>query len=117
MTRLYFRVNARPVPKARPRLGKGVVYTPKRTKVFEQMVGWEAKQAMMAQGWEITSSSVALHCTFHQAHKLCDLSNLIKAVEDACNGVVWVDDVQVVSLVAEYGAGEPGVDVEVEVAA
>jgi crossover junction endodeoxyribonuclease RusA len=116
MNPLRFSVHAKPVPKARPRVSHGHAYTPERTRAFEQVVGWAAKAAMLAQGWETTDRPVALHCVFHQAHKAADLSNLLKAIEDGLNGVAWVDDVQVRSLVAEYGTGEPGVDVVVEVA-
>jgi Holliday junction resolvase RusA-like endonuclease len=115
MKRLYFRVSARPVPKARARVTyKGHGYTPRRTRAFEERVAWEAKAAMLAQGWDLTSQPVSLELTFHQAHPLADLTNLCKSVEDACNCVVWLDDKQVRSLVAQFGNGAPGVDVVVE---
>lgn len=44
-----------------------------------------------------------------------DLSNLVKAIEDAMNGVVFVDDSQVVrSFQTKIYAERPGVDVRVE---
>jgi hypothetical protein len=45
----------------------------------------------------------------------CDLSNMVKAVEDAMNKVVFVDDRQITRLFATKVAHErPGVDVRVE---
>lgn len=44
-----------------------------------------------------------------------DLDNLVKALADACNGVCWVDDVQIVRLFATKTAAEkPGVDIRIE---
>jgi Holliday junction resolvase RusA-like endonuclease len=44
-----------------------------------------------------------------------DVSNLVKIVEDALNGVVWYDDKQIVRLVAEKMFDErPGVELEVQ---
>jgi Holliday junction resolvase RusA-like endonuclease len=43
-----------------------------------------------------------------------DLSNLVKALEDGCDGVVWVDDCQVVDTAcSKWYADIPGVSVEV----
>jgi Holliday junction resolvase RusA-like endonuclease len=40
-----------------------------------------------------------------------DLDNVAKAVLDACNGVAWIDDRQVVRLVVEKGYGaEPRIE-------
>ncbi len=43
-----------------------------------------------------------------------DLDNLVKAVKDALNGVLWRDDSQVIELEAKkiYG-NPPGVEIEV----
>jgi Holliday junction resolvase RusA-like endonuclease len=43
-----------------------------------------------------------------------DADNVAKVVADACNGVVWVDDAQVVELsVSKRYSSTPGVMVEV----
>jgi len=44
-----------------------------------------------------------------------DLSNLVKAIEDAMNGIVYVDDCQIVrAFQTKIYAEQPGVDVRVE---
>ena len=43
-----------------------------------------------------------------------DLDNLIKALTDACNGIVWRDDAQIVRLMAEKRYSEqPGASISV----
>lgn len=44
-------------------------------------------------------------------HVKPDLSKLVRAVEDALTGTVWVDDAQVVHLVAQKTYGAPAVSV------
>ena len=38
-----------------------------------------------------------------------DLDNLAKGVLDAANGILWVDDAQIVQLSVEKQYGEPGI--------
>ena len=47
---LNFVVPGKPVPKGRPRLGKGHVYTPKKTKDYEKKVAMVALQARQICG-------------------------------------------------------------------
>ena len=37
-----------------------------------------------------------------------DLSNIVKTIEDACNGVVWKDDCQIVTMCLSKGWDESG---------
>lgn len=61
------------------------------------------------------SGPVELRLVVHFADKRSDLSNRIKVLEDALQGVAYVDDKQVNRLVAERGreAFPPSVEVEV----
>lgn len=44
-----------------------------------------------------------------------DCDNGAKAILDACNGVIWIDDKQIVRLwVTKVAAEKPGIDVRVE---
>lgn len=50
------------------------------------------------------------------ATKKPDLSNYIKLIEDAANGILWKDDSQIVTLIAhkEYSE-EPRTEIEIEI--
>ena len=53
---------------------------------------------------------------FWRSNKIrCDIDNLIKAVLDALNGVVWKDDDQIIHLVAykNYNKERPRVEIVV----
>jgi len=116
---LRFFVQGDPVPKGRPRLSHGAVYTPKRTQAWETLVAWEARAAMQAAGMDIFTEPVSIALQFYYGNRGADLDNLVKAVWDAFNGVVWCDDVQVVELIARIQRGVPkaqrGVRIEVMV--
>lgn len=95
-----------PVAKARPRIGKnGHVYTPLKTAVFEESIRYMAKTKAPK---EPLSGPVEVHLWFvmpevqshNKYHHVArpDLDNLIKAVCDALNGIVWKDDCQIAHL-------------------
>jgi len=111
---LRFFIPMRPVPKARPRLGKHGAWTPKRTRDFEEKVGWLAKMARNQAGWEVLTGPVYLDLTFVCPPAGADLSNMVKAIEDACNGILYEDDVQIrASAQWIVQRGKPGIIVEV----
>lgn len=112
-----------PVGKGRPRVrmmaAKGkkpipMLYTPKETVEYEDRVRAEAFMSM--QGRELFSGPVELKLqifmpipvSYTKAKKAAarlgklvptkkpDLDNVLKAICDAFNGVVWIDDTQVV---------------------
>ena len=113
-------VPGEPVGKGRPRVtvrgGRPAMYTPEKTASYEQLVRAEAVRAM--RGGELLAGPVELVLEIYagipasyskkkreaarDGHivptKKPDIDNVIKAVCDAFNGVVWVDDVQVVDL-------------------
>ena len=126
-----------PVPKARPRAssigGKPTLYTPATTRAYEQAVKMAAWAAMakapplegavsarvvvtlpVPESWSRAKRADALAGRVRPASRP-DLDNYVKAVLDGCNGAVWRDDSQIVSLSAEkrYGS-EPSAMVEVE---
>lgn len=114
MASISFTVYGRPVPKGRPRFNTntGVVYPPKRTVDFERSVRSAASIAMRGKG--ILTGAVFLEVnsyfmvpkSWSKRKRLDALSgdawhsgkpdgdNLLKAVCDALNGVVWMDDAQ-----------------------
>jgi Holliday junction resolvase RusA-like endonuclease len=52
---------------------------------------------------------------FRRTRQRCDIDNLVKAVQDALNGIAYVDDAQIVSLVAvkAVSPGDPRTEVEI----
>lgn len=132
---LTFHVDLNPVPKGRPRFSKigGFVrtYTPKKTADYESLIKTQAQAAMTTEPLE---SPVAVYLYFRlpiprsypkKRSKACleglerhskkpDLDNLAKSVTDALNGVIYLDDSQIVSLhLTKVYSAVPGVDVMV----
>lgn len=133
---IEFIVPGQPVPKGRPkfaRRGKGVVaYTPAKTVAYESAVQSAATEAMAGRepsarpiklvvnlelevpsSWSKKRRNLALAGQI-RATKKPDADNVLKGLKDACNGIVWKDDAQVVciELWKAYGAS-PGAFVSV----
>ena len=104
------------------------MFTPEKTASYESMVKLVAHRAMAGAGlmaFPVALSLVVLHAIpkswskRKQAAALAgterptskpDADNVAKAIADACNGVVWVDDAQVVELrVSKRYSATPGV--------
>lgn len=98
--------NVKPVPKGRPRFARGRVFTPKATANFEKTLGVIAKTQMLLKSMErfIGPVEMMIHFEYRRPKKTvlssprADLDNLMKAVGDALNGIVFDDDRQVVVL-------------------
>jgi Holliday junction resolvase RusA-like endonuclease len=80
-----------PIPKGRPRLGGGHVYTPERTAKFETTVRWLLRQ----QKIPVLTGDLAVTVTFWVSRHGSDWDNYAKAVCDAANGIGWQDDRQI----------------------
>ena len=89
-----------PVSKARPRFGGGGrVYTPAKTIAYERTLAHHMRAAM--NGRDPVSSRVGLACAFYRkTAQRVDCDNMIKAVSDAANRVIWIDDAQCVEIYA-----------------
>lgn len=110
-----FTVPGRPVPAVRmTQRSKWVNPQAQRYLEYKEMVGWVARQRVekMLEGKVIAKFSFYL-----KPHgRVPDLSNLIKAAEDALNGIAWVDDRQVVGVEAwRYVSKEEPERLEVEI--
>ena len=136
MLHVMFNVDCNPVGKQRPRfrrVGNFVrTYSPKPTTDFESLIKSRAEQAM--GGMEPLETPVALYCYVRlpipqsyskkrlqacldgsERPKKPDLDNVVKAVQDALNGVIYKDDVQIVSLHATKKYDKvPGVEILVK---
>ena len=117
---VMFSVEGKPVPKGRPRFarrGKFVsTYSPKTTVDYETLVSTSAKQAMGATEPLETPLAAYIYITLpipasyskkrtaaclsgeERPTKKSDIDNYCKAIFDGMNGIVYVDDSQIVSL-------------------
>lgn len=122
-----FNVPGKPVGKGRPRAarrGKGItLYTPEKTATYESTVALFASQAMAGRplisgpvdvvmrvvlpipaSWSIRKKDHATDGIVMPTTKP-DMDNVVKAIFDAINGVVWNDDTQVVDLLVRKRYG------------
>lgn len=105
MYRYNLEINIRPIPKARPRLSKFAVYTPKKTADYEKLIAFEWKRRYKNL---ILKNAVKLDLLFcFKKAKSCkkdyhtqrpDIDNLEKAILDGLNKTAFVDDCQVVEM-------------------
>jgi Holliday junction resolvase RusA-like endonuclease len=128
-----FKVDGTPVPKGRPRfarMGKFVrTYTDSKTKNNEDTIKQVALIAMGASKPLETPLeafiyiSLAIPVSYSKKRKeAClngsekpitrgDIDNFCKQVMDACNGIIYVDDRQIISLHSTKVYGEPFIEV------
>lgn len=117
-----FVVPGEPVGKGRPKTAARIVgdraftrhYTPEKTANYESLIAIAAQQAMagreliagpvmveihiavsVPKSWSQKKRAQALAGLIYPTKKP-DKDNVIKAIYDGCNGIVWVDDVQAV---------------------
>jgi Holliday junction resolvase RusA-like endonuclease len=131
-----FTVPGEPIGKGRPRAttraGHAALYTPKKTANYESLIAHAAHQAMagavplecacqvqlsitvgVPASWSKKKQAAALLGEVLPTKKP-DTDNVVKAVFDGMNGVVWRDDVQAVDLFVRKRYGStPGVFVRV----
>ena len=133
---ITFTVPGAPQGKGRPRVGtisgRARVFTPAKTVAYEGLIAHAAQQAMAGRPLidGPVSCSIAIDAPIpaswskrKQAAALAgelmpttrpDLDNVVKAIFDGCNGVLWCDDAQVVDLsVRKRYAATPGVRVTI----
>lgn len=120
---ISFTIPGQPVPKGRPKFARRgsfvQAYTPEKTASYENLVKLHAAQAM-AGGAPITGAvelriwlQVAIPSSMTKRDrakigtggtlpvKKPDLDNVLKALTDAMNGIVYKDDAQIVRAVVD----------------
>jgi Holliday junction resolvase RusA-like endonuclease len=107
-----------PIGKGRPRFGHGRTYSPEKTQRWEQAAAWEARRQYDGEPMEgPLTLTVAAEFTIPKSwpkwrqeaaergpvwHTIRpDASNVLKAVEDALQGVVYRDDSQIVAVAVQ----------------
>lgn len=117
---IIIRITGHPVPQGRPKAtvigGHARIYKPAKSRRWEEDARQVARQVMGIQppvkgciaidvqnhiappaGWPDWKRQAALAGQIKPTGKP-DLSNLLKAAEDALNGIAWVDDAQIVAV-------------------
>ena len=87
-------IPGKPLPKERPRLGKGRTYTSTKTKNQEKFIQAHALKSRIVP----IQGDVRLFLCFFGAHHAADTDNLIKLPLDALNGMAYKDDRQVTDI-------------------
>jgi len=129
---IQFFIPGDPVPKGRPRMTRsGHTYTPEKTRTYESKIALFGSQAMsgkpllegplrvemmvvlpIPERWNKKKKEEALACRLLPTGRK-DLDNFIKCL-DGLNGIVWVDDGQICSIMAKKAYGEmPGMYLEI----
>lgn len=118
-----------PVPPSANRYWRTRVITPRGGKPFVSTYVSEEAEAFKLQVMAVcrergirdvvfpAGTPVSLTMTWYRERKSGDLSNRIKVVEDALNGLVWADDKQVAELHVYRVDGQRPGRVEVTIAA
>jgi Holliday junction resolvase RusA-like endonuclease len=118
---IFFTVPGTPIGKGRARSTRsGRHYTPAKTAAYEELVAWSARVAMGSGKPLEGPVSVQIHAvattpaSWSKKRKdaaywwtnVPDADNIAKSICDGANGILWVDDRQVVSLtvVKQFGA-------------
>lgn len=119
MDYIFFEVPVDPRGKVRPRFTRGgQTYTPRETRAYEQFLrDWYMQRIRggMVEGpmvvtlnflmpipasWSAAKRAAAMRGNIKHDKKP-DIDNLVKAVLDAYNGVIWADDKQIIAIKAE----------------
>lgn len=107
-----FEVPGAPVPLDRARhTAAGAVYNTARVKRAKATIGLHARAAM--RGRHPLAGPVKLRATFWRHRKpdaAPDVSNYLKLLEDALNGIAFGDDAQIVTVVAAKRRAERPAD-------
>lgn len=93
---------------------RGGIYVSDEAKTYR----YNAATAALAAGVRPLAGDLALTVDFYRPRKSGDLSNRIKILEDALNGVAWKDDSQVAVIYARRfdDKDNPRVEVRIEAA-
>lgn len=134
---MRFIVYGKPVGKQRPRFNSRtrIIYTPGKTKGYENAISNACYEHMLKQGLKITKSPCIVRievmvsvpksyskkrreyciCGTEKPNKKPDIDNIAKTIMDGLNGVAYEDDKQVVRLEIEkhYWEHEDAVYIEI----
>ena len=141
MNKLKVTIPGEPSGQGRPRFstrgGFVKAYDPEKSRNYKAFVKYIATHEAMKQGWVYTEEPIKMSVIaymgiakskskkFQQAAldgmerptKKPDLSNIVKGVEDALNGLLYKDDSQIVELkLQKFYSDEPRLEFSLELA-
>ena len=108
-------IEVEPKPAPRPRFGRRA-YMPAEYVAYKAQIG----ELVKLQCTTPLTENLKLQITFRRKYKVQsrrygDLDNLVKGVLDSLNGILFLDDSQVVSLTAEkVQSHEVGIDIDID---
>lgn len=104
---IILEINTKPIPKGRPRLGKYGTYTPGRTREYENLLRIVFQYLKREPSSKMVEAEMVFDFKFSGKNKKPDfriqnpdIENLVKSVMDAGNELLYLDDSQVVSIMA-----------------
>ena len=111
----HFVVDGNPIGKERARTVRtkqGAVrsFTPTKTKQYEERVAMNCRVAL-GRGWKRDGKFAIALAIYHDTNVFPDISNVVKSVEDGCQGVAWNNDKDIWLVNAERHVGKPRVEV------
>ncbi|MBR0061463.1 MAG: RusA family crossover junction endodeoxyribonuclease [Selenomonadaceae bacterium] len=117
MQRINFKIDADPIPAARPRFGNGRTYQPSRNREFRDEVQRAAVVAM--HGHEPMTGEICASLKLYRrfkptARNFGDADNHAKAILDGLNGICYRDDAQIVKLTVEKRTDKTSPRAEIE---
>ncbi len=130
---IHITIPGNPIPQSRPRFGNGHAYETDKCRAYKNYVRMIATQSMHIRGaepldgpiwlslkiyreipksWPIKRKQAALEGRIRPTVKP-DVSNYLKGIEDALNGICYKDDSQIVEYREPFGKwyGVPRVEV------
>ena len=116
---IKFCVEREPLPQPRPRFSRyGGVYFPQAFQAYKATISKAAVQAMA--GREPLTGELKAVLKFFRKYKTIsrrygDCDNLSKAVLDSLNGVCYVDDSQIISVVSTKHTDKDNPHIEIEI--
>lgn len=124
MKQVHIVIPGQPVGKGRPRFGKGRAYTPAKTRDYEKKLATAARLEMadaepaatpvrlvilaqfeIPKSWAKWRKEAATVGAYRPGRP--DIDNIAKAVLDAFNEIVYLDDAQVYDLQIKKTYGQP----------
>ena len=119
MQTIEFTADLEPVPFPRPMSNGKRRFNPPRYSTFKRDLALIARSAM--NGRAPFAGNLALHADFFKlkprdlsSRQWGDLDNHVKAVLDALNGIVFLDDKQVIKICGSKNFGEPHIFISLE---